>query len=63
MHHKSDESQDVYTEPTIDRVTRELAIASEALDNGMQLPMKVDMDSWLNQERKLQRKWIQRRKK
>ena len=62
MHHKSDESQDVYTEPTIDRVTRELAVASEALNNGEQLPMNVDPDAWLNQERKKQKKWIQKGK-
>lgn len=63
LHHKSIESQSVYTEPTIDRVTRELAIASEALENGEQLPMNVDMDAWFNQERKIQKHWIQRSKK
>lgn len=63
LHHRSDESQDVYTEPTIAMVTKELAVASEALDNGMQLPMKVDTEAWFNQEKKLQKKWIQRRKK
>lgn len=63
LHHNRDESQDVYTEPTIDMVTRELAKASEALESGIQLPMKLDIDAWLNQERKSQKKWIQRRKK
>jgi hypothetical protein len=62
MHHKSDDAQDVYTEPTIDRVTRELASASEALNNGEQLPMKVDLDAWFNQEQKLKKHWIRRRK-
>lgn len=63
LHHKSEESQNVYTEPTIDKVTKELTIASEALDNGIQLPVQMEMDVWLNQERKLQKKWIQRGKK
>lgn len=58
MHHKADESQDVYTEPTIDEVTKELAAASEALNNGEQLPMNVDLDAWFNQERKIQKRWI-----
>lgn len=62
MHHKSDESQDVYTEPTIDQVTKALAVASEALNNGEQLPMNVDLDAWFNQERKIQKHWIQRGK-
>ncbi len=62
MHHKSDESQDVYTEPTIDRVTKALANASEALNNGEQLPMNVDLDAWFNQERKIQKQWIQKGK-
>lgn len=63
LHHKSDESQNVYTEPTIDRVTRELAKASQALENGQQLPMVVDLDAWFNQERKLQKYWIKRKRK
>lgn len=63
LHHKSDESQNVYTEPTIDRVTKELTKASQALDNGQQLPMVVDLDAWFNQERKIQKYWIQRRRK
>ncbi|HDX9579426.1 TPA: hypothetical protein ROX88_003007 [Bacillus pseudomycoides] len=60
MHHNSDDAQDVYTEPTIDRITRELAVASKALNNGEQLPMKVDLDAWFNQERKIQKNWIQK---
>lgn len=62
MHHKSAESQDVYTEPTIDRITRELAIASEALNNGKQLPMNVDIDAWFDQERKIRKMDLKREK-
>ena len=44
LHHKSEESQNVYTEPTIDKVTKELTIASEALDK------KIDgKKTWTNQ--------------
>lgn len=63
LHHKSEISQGVYTEPTIDMVTRELAKASETLENGEQLPMNVDLDAWLNQEDKMQKYWIQRSRK
>ncbi len=63
MHHKSIDSQKVYKEPTIDRVTRELAIASEALENGEQLPMDVDLDAWFNQEYKMKKRWIKRSRK
>lgn len=63
LHHKARESQDVYTQPTIDRVTKVLAKASEALENGQQLPMVVDLDAWFNQERKMQKYWITRRRK
>jgi site-specific recombinase XerD len=55
MHHKSEESQDVYTVPTIERVTRELAKATEALENGERLPMDFDPDAWFNQEQKHQK--------
>lgn len=63
MHHKSIDSQSVYTEPTIDRVTRALATASEALNNGEQLPMIVDLDVWEKQECKMQKYFIQRSKR
>ncbi|MED4225952.1 gamma-mobile-trio recombinase GmtY [Neobacillus cucumis] len=59
FHHNSIESQEVYTKPTIERITRALAEANEALDNGEKLPMNVDLDAWFNQERKIQKQWIQ----
>jgi hypothetical protein len=52
FHHKAIGSQGVYTQPTIERVTRALAEANEALDSGVQLPMNVDLDAWFNQEKK-----------
>ncbi len=63
MHHKSEYSQDVYTEPTIVRVTNELGKASKVLENGELLPMSVDLDVWFNQECKKQKYWIQRKEK
>ncbi len=50
MHHKSPESQEPYTVPTIERVTRELAKANEALTDDEQLPMDFDPDAWFNQK-------------
>lgn len=63
MHHKSPESQEVYTEPTIDQVTRKLAQSSQALENGQQLPMNVDLEAWFNQEQKIQKRLLRGRGK
>lgn len=63
LHHKSEESQDVYTEPTIDMVTKELTKASKALERGIKLPMSIDIESYFNQERKFQKKWYKKEKK
>lgn len=42
MHHKSIESQNVYTEPTVADVTASLNNATASLDNGCVLPMQTD---------------------
>ena len=60
LHHKSPESQLVYTEPTIARITEVLSKANTALDNGVQLPMIVDLDAWHKQERKKQKYFIRK---
>lgn len=63
LHHKSPESQKVYTEPTIARITEELSKANTALDSGEKLPMIVDLDAWHEEERKKQKQYIQKGKK
>lgn len=63
LNHKSLEAHHIYNEPTIDRVTKELEKANQALDNGEQLPMVVDIDAWANQESKIQKQIVQRRRK
>lgn len=42
MHHKSPESQDVYTQPQIAQVTEEMARACEALEAGLKPPPDID---------------------
>ena len=62
MHHKSDKSQEVYTEPTVTVVTAALNNATVSLDNGLVLPMQTEMDEWMNEETKQQNKYRYRRK-
>ena len=45
MHHKSIESQKVYTEPTVADVTALLNNATASLDNGCVLPMQTEIDA------------------
>jgi len=58
MHHKSAESQNVYTEPTIINVTNSLNKATQALENGTKLPMEDDIDAFFNQEKKIKKRFI-----
>ena len=62
MHHKSIESQKVYTEPTITDVTASLNNATDSLEKGLELPVKTEIDAWFNEEKQLQRRYITRRK-
>lgn len=57
MHHKSEKSQDVYTEPTVADVTAALNNATASLDNGCVLPMKTESDAWMNEETKQQNRY------
>ena len=43
MHHKSINSQKVYTEPTVADVTASLNNATASLDNGCVLPMRLKL--------------------
>lgn len=52
LHHRSPESQAVYTEPSITRVTRLLAAANEALAAGQALPMQSELERFLHAERR-----------
>src|SRR5262249_14351604 len=52
MHHKSIESQAVYTEPSISEVTSALERATEALASGQSLPMVLDLEPFVLAERK-----------
>lgn len=52
LHHRSIESQGVYTEPSISEVTSALETATEALASGQKLPMVTDLDAFLLAERK-----------
>ena len=63
LNHKSEEAHLVYSEPTIERVTKVLATANQALENDTRLPMVVDIDELANQESKLKKRMIQRRRK
>ena len=62
MHHKSIESQKVYTEPTVADVTASLNKATESLDNNYILPMQTEIDAWMNEEMKQQKRYRYRRK-
>ena len=62
MHHKSEKSQDVYTEPTVADVTTSLNNTTASLDNGCVLPMKTEIDAWMNEETKQQNRYRYRRK-
>jgi hypothetical protein len=62
MHHKSEESQNVYTEPTVTEVTSALSQATSSLEQGMALPMKTEIDSWYEEEKKITKKYIMGKK-
>lgn len=62
MHHKSEKSQDVYTEPTVEEVTDTLNNATASLDNGFVLPMQTEIDVWFDEENNLRNKYLFRRK-
>jgi hypothetical protein len=62
MHHKSIESQKVYTEPTVADVTASLNNATASLDNGYVLPMQTEIDAWMNGETKQQNRYRYGRK-
>lgn len=51
LHHRSLESQAVYTEPSIFEVTSALETATEALASGEHLPMVGDLDAFILSER------------
>ena len=51
MHHKSIESQKIYTEPTISDVTTSLSKATASLEDRFKLPVKTEIDEWLNDEK------------
>lgn len=46
MHHKTIESQKLYTEPTIAEVTASLNNAIASLDNDCVFPIKAEIDAW-----------------
>ncbi len=58
MHHKSEESQNVYTEPTVTEVTSALSQATSTLEQGMVLPMKTEVGLLTNRD-ELRKKDIQ----
>lgn len=62
MHHKSIESHKVYTEPTVSEVTAFLNNATASLDNSYILPMKTEIDVWMNEETKQKNRYRYRRK-
>lgn len=62
MHHKSEESQNVYTEPTVTEVTSALSQATSSLEQGMVLPMKTEIDSWYEEEKEITKKYIMGKK-
>ncbi|MEA4847167.1 MAG: gamma-mobile-trio recombinase GmtY [Clostridiaceae bacterium] len=57
MHHKSIESQAVYTEPTISDVTASLSKATVSLEEGIQLPMVTEIDAWFDEDKKYQKRY------
>lgn len=62
MHHKSIKSQEIYTEPTVEEVTASLNNGTASLDNGCVLPMKTEIDAWMNEETKQQNRYRYRGK-
>lgn len=50
--HRSIESQEVYTAPSIDQVTQDLEKASSALESGQTLPVAIDLDMAVYAKRK-----------
>lgn len=62
MHHKSIESHKVYTEPTVAEVTTFLNNATTSLDNSYIVPMNDEIDAWMNEETKEQKRYRYRRK-
>lgn len=50
MHHKSIESQDVYTTPNISTITASLSKATDSLESGIKLPMEEELDAWFCEE-------------
>jgi hypothetical protein len=56
LHHKSIESQAVYTEPSIAQVTHALEAATDALDAGKAMAMVNVLDAFMLAERKNQKR-------
>lgn len=52
LHHKSDESQNVYTQPTVTAITNSLNKATKTLENGIERPMEIDIEALFDQENK-----------
>lgn len=63
LHHRSIESQAVYTEPSIAEVTCALEAATNALASGQSLPMAPDLDAFILAERKEQKHHLTRKGK
>ena len=63
LHHRSAESQMVYTEPTIERVTNALAKAADALAAGDKPPMKLDIEALMHAEREEKNCYVQQNAK
>ncbi len=63
MHHKSIESQNVYTEPTIFDITKSLQSATKSLNQGMILPMQSEIDSWYEEEKTRNERYLKKRRK
>jgi hypothetical protein len=61
LHHASPDSQVVYTEPSIEQVTRTLVAATEALAAGHALPPVIDMDQFTHPELKEKKRYLYRR--
>ncbi|MFM0205775.1 gamma-mobile-trio recombinase GmtY [Paraburkholderia sediminicola] len=62
LHHKSIDSQAVYTEPSISQVTKALEVATDALAAGQSLPMVSGLDAFTLAERKEQKRYLTRRR-
>lgn len=60
MHHKSIESQNVYTEPTISEVTSSLNSATGSLEKGFVLPIVTDIDAWFKEETKQKKRYLKK---